>query len=270
MLLKDTVLFVTGSSRGIGRAIAIQAAREGADLIIHYCTSKLQALEVVEIIKGIGQRAVAIEADLANEKETIRLAEEAWKTFGHIEILVNNAAVSGTEVHFIDITTDEFDHTWYVNVRGPLILTQQIAKRMIQIGSGRILTITSVNAVRPSIENVHYTGTKGALEAMMKNIALELSPHGIDVNTIAPGVVETDMGAEARANPELYEDILQGIPAKRAASPEEIARLVCFLASTQSTYMTGSTILVDGGLSLMRGYSAAAPYPYDKEGIPES
>ena len=255
MLLENRIVLVTGSSRGIGRAIAIEVAKAGSDVIVHYSNSRSQAADVVKLIEDAGQKGIAICGNLADANETRALAEEAWNAFGRIDVLVNNAGISGSRKAFFDIATEDFDLTWKVNVRGPFILTQQIAKRMIQVGQGRILTVTSVDAFRPDLHNAEYAGTKGALEAIMKTIALELSPFGIDVNVIAPGAVETDMGAEARANPELYRTILRGIAMRRAAHPAEIAKLVCFLASSESSYMTGSTVLIDGGLSLMRGYT---------------
>jgi NAD(P)-dependent dehydrogenase (short-subunit alcohol dehydrogenase family) len=260
MLLQDQIVFVTGSSRGIGRAIALEAAREGADVIVHYRASSMQADEVVAAIHNIGRQAVALKADWGNPNDVCHAAQEAWDAFGRIDVLVNNAGIS-IKNHILDVSLKEFETLWHVNVRGPFLVTQEIARRMVKQNiAGRILTVTSVNGLKPGFGFSAYGGTKGALEAMMKGIALDLSPHGITVNTLAVGAVKTDMNAVVLHDPDALKMVEKGIPLGRMGSPQEIAELTCALISSHASYMTGSTIVADGGLLMMRGYSPPQPY----------
>jgi len=260
MLLENKVVLVTGASRGIGASIAIEASRNGASVVVHYGHSRIQAEEVQNRIADLGGRAILVQADLGDAEAPLRLVEESWGAFGSIDVLISNAGITGLRSHFLDIPLSDFEQTWNVNVRGAFLTTQGIAKKMVSEGKGRILVVTSVDAIRPATDRAHYAATKGALESMMKNVALELSPHGILVNTLAIGAVETDMTAATLADPDALNEVLRGIPLSRMAKPSEIAKLVCILASSQVTYMTGSTILVDGGLALMRGYGSPTNY----------
>lgn len=192
--------------------------------------------------------------------DVCRAAKEAWEAFGRIDILVNNAGIT-MKKHILDTTLEDFEQLWRINVQGPFLATREIARQMVFSGiQGRIMTVTSVNALRPGFGHSVYGGTKGALETMMKGIALDLSPHGILVNTLAVGAVETDMNAAVLNDPETLKAVENGIPLGRMATPQEIATLTCALISSQAQYMTGSTILVDGGLTMMRGYAHPQPY----------
>lgn len=264
MILKDKSILVTGASRGIGRAIALQAAREGADVIVHYHSEREEAEAVVARIIQMGNRSVSIEADLYNVEEAIGLGEKAWSMWNGIDILVNNAGVCYKK-HFLDSTIEDVDFFLNINYKGTFFLTQTIAAKMVNAGrGGSIVTMTSVNGVRPGLGLTAYGGSKAALEMLMKNIALELAPHNIRVNSLALGAIATDMNKAVRDQPELMEEVNAGIPMQRFGQPGEIASVVCSLLASDS-YLTGSTITVDGGLLLMRGYGK--PQPYQKNGI---
>jgi len=261
MLLKGRRLFVTGSSRGVGRAIALQAARDGADVVVHYSASEEKAREVIAEIERLGQRAVAVRGDWSDPDDVARASEEAWNAFGGIDVLVNNAGIS-VRKHVLDVTLDEFDRLFATNVRGAFIASQLIARRMIDAGlKGQIFTVTSVNALRAGTGLSVYSGTKAALERIMSAMAMELSLHGIRSNTLALGATDTDMNARLRDDPDQLARVKSGIPLGRLATPEEIAELVCMLVSDRARYVTGSTVVADGGLLLLKGYSPPEPHP---------
>jgi NAD(P)-dependent dehydrogenase (short-subunit alcohol dehydrogenase family) len=260
MLLKGRRVFVTGASRGIGRAVALQAAREGADVVVHYYASQKQAKEVLADIERKGARAVTVHGDWGSPPDVRRVCEEAWKAFGGLDILVNNAGIS-IKKHALDVSVEEFDSLFATNVRGAFLASQSVARNMVEAGiEGQIFTITSVQALQAGAGLSVYAGTKAALELIMKGLALELSLHGIRVNTLALGPAETDMNRGVIEDPALLDHVLGGIPLRRMATAQEIAELVCALVSERARFMTGSTVLADGGLLLLKGYGAPTPY----------
>lgn len=260
MLLKGRRVFVTGASRGIGRAIAIKAAQEGADVVVHYNVSEQKAKAVVSEIQKTGRQATAFRGDWSSPEEVCRVSEEAWNALGGLDILVNNAGIS-LKKHSLDISVRDFDTLFATNVRGAFLASQTIARKMLKEGiEGQIFTITSVQALQAGAGFSIYAGTKAALELIMKGMALELSLHGIRLNTLAVGPVETDMNRGVLEDPSMLEHVLEGIPLRRMATPEEIAELVCSLICESGRFMTGSTVLADGGLMLRKGYGAPKPY----------
>ena len=260
MFLGHKKIFVSGASRGLGRAIALAAARNGADVIVHYHASIEKAEEVVAEIEKIGRRAVVVKADWSKPDEVIKASEAAWDVFGAIDILVNNAAI-GLSKHVLDFSRDEFDLLFKTNVRGPFLASQCIGKKMVQASvKGQIFAITSVYGIRTGTGMSLYSGTKAALEIIMKGMALELSPHGIRVNTLALGATETDMIRPVLENEAYRKEVMDGTPLHRVAQPEEIADLICMLLSDSASYMTGSTVLADGGMYLTKGYGPPRPY----------
>lgn len=250
---------VTGSSRGIGKAIAINLGKEGAEVIVHYHHNKADAEEVADQIRQAGGKSYLLQADLANGEQAVRLGEEAWRLCGGIDYLVNNAGVSYKK-HFLDTTLEDIDHFTSINFKGTLLVTQTIAKKMVHAEvKGSIYTITSINGIQPGVGFSVYGATKGALETLMKGVALELAPHGIAVNTIAVGAVETDINASIWRNAEKLKLVQENIPFGRLGKAEEIASLLCDLLASGS-YLTGSTIRVDGGWLLKNGYQNPGLY----------
>lgn len=254
---------VTGASQGIGKAIAIRLAEKGCDVVIHFHENRDDAEVVAETIRQTGRNAYLLQADLQETAQAIRLAEQAWDIAGGLDILVNNAGVSYKK-HFLDITEADFEQFDNVNFRSTTFLTQSIARNMVKHSvAGSIWTITSVNGIRPGLGLTLYGATKGALETLMKGIAMELGPHNIRVNTLAIGAVQTDINRGVWENPALLQEVADGIPTGRLGQPEEIASVLVDLIASGS-YMTGSTITIDGGLLLMRGYGKPGFYEPEK------
>jgi glucose 1-dehydrogenase len=257
-LLNKNVL-VTGASRGIGKAIALQVAKEGANVAVHYHLEKDNAEEVVDAIQKMGVKACLLQADLNEISQAVQLGNSAWEQMGNIHLLVNNAGISYKK-HFLDATPEDADMFLNINYKAPLFLTQTIASKMVKSNiEGSIISITSVNGITPGLGLSVYGASKGALETLMKGAAVELSPHNIKVNTIAVGAVETYITAAVRNDPALLKEVNEGIPLGRIAQPQEIAVVVADILASGS-YLTGATITLDGGLLLMRGYGKPKPY----------
>ena len=259
MRLTTKKALVTGASRGIGRAIALRLAGEGCAVVVHYHTNETEANAVADQIREGGGTAHVLQADLADTVQAIRLGEQAWELVGGLDFLVNNAGISSKK-HFLDVTEADFDQFANVNFKSTTFLTQTVVRKMVeQRVAGSIYTLTSVNGIRPGVGLSVYGATKGALETLMKGVALELGPHGIKVNTIAVGAVETDMNRAVWENPDLLKEVSDGIPAGRLGYPDEVAAVVADLLASGS-YVTGATITIDGGLLLMRGYGKPTKY----------
>lgn len=250
---KTRKALVTGASQGIGRAIAVQLAQKGYDVVIHYHTNRADAEEVAAEVRTAGREAFLVQADLQDTLQAVVLGEKAWELAGGLDVVVNNAGVSGKSP-FLEITEEQFDHFNQVNFRSTVFLTQTLARRMVEHKvAGSIWTITSVNGLRPGVGFSLYGATKGAVETLMKGAAMELAPYGIRVNTLAIGAVETEINRAVLDNSDLLQAINSGIPMGRFGLPEEIAAVLVDMVQSGS-YMSGSTLVIDGGLLLMRGY----------------
>jgi glucose 1-dehydrogenase len=249
MRLQNRVAIVTGAGRGIGRAIALGLAREGAAVIVNYSRSAAAAEEVVSAIRASGGRAVAVQADVKELGDHDRVIAAALEHFSRLDILVNNA---GVEVHeaFLKATPETWDFTLAVNLKGPYFLSQKAAEAMIRFGGGKIINISSVHDVVPLRNRAIYSITKGGMMMMTKSLALELGEHRINVNSISPGAILTDMNRKSLSEPGHLDRVLAKIPWKRIGEIEDIAGAAIFLASAESDYVTGATIYVDGGLIL--------------------
>jgi NAD(P)-dependent dehydrogenase (short-subunit alcohol dehydrogenase family) len=250
MRLKDKVAIVTGAGRGIGRAIAMGYAREGARVVVNYSRSQRAAEDAVEEIRAAGGRAVAVQADIAEIDAHASLIERTLAEFGALDILVNNAGVEINEP-VLESTPETWEQTVSVNLKGAYFLACAVARVMARGGGGKIVNISSVHDVEPLRNRAVYSITKSGLLMLVKSLALELAEHNIHVNAISPGAILTDMNRKHLTDPARRERLLTQIPLKRIGVPQDIVGAAVFLASPESDYVTGTTIYVDGGLLLL-------------------
>ena len=242
---KDKVVLVTGSSRGIGRSIAIAFAKEDANVIINYKTSELDAEVAYDIISSYGNQCMSIKADVSNEDNVKNMIDEIMGKFGRIDILVNNAGIA-IDSEFEDKTTSNWKKTLNTNVLGPFLTSKYAGKIMIDQKYGKIINISSTNGINTLYPySADYDASKAALINLTKNLAIQFAPY-VNVNTVAPGWVDTDMNQNL---PKSYlRDEKEKILLKRFAEPEEISNVVLFLASDKARYITSEVITVSGGL----------------------
>ncbi|MEN6345193.1 MAG: glucose 1-dehydrogenase [Armatimonadia bacterium] len=239
---------VTGGSRGIGRGLALGLAAAGAEVVVLFRQAEEAAQEVVEHILGMGRRACSIQAELADVEAFPRIVETIWSDFGAIDILVNNAGMAYLEP-LTAVTVEHWDRTMNVNVRAPFFLSQQIALAMMQAGhGGRIINVSSTNGMQAEAYLAPYNASKGAVEMLTKSLAVELAPHHITVNAVAPGLIETEIGDDFQVAEGFWEYLLEHIPLGRLGRPEDCVGAVILLASEAGAYITGQTIVVDGGI----------------------
>jgi 3-oxoacyl-[acyl-carrier protein] reductase len=240
--MQGKVALVTGASRGIGSAVALAFASERGDVIVNYLRSEAQAEEVVARIVQMGQQAIAVRADVSCEDEVQKMVSQALERFGRIDILVNNAGIL-LPFRFEDPDYDGWHRMVEVNIKGVLLCSRAVAEPMRRAGSGKIINIT----VRETRGSLDYVMTKAADDVLTRGLARELAPH-IRVNAIAPGFIDT--GYISAMPPQERDALSDRIPLKRWGEPEDVARVALFLASDDANWMTGTTILVDGGEAL--------------------
>lgn len=242
---KDKVVLVTGSSRGIGRSIAIAFAKEGANVVINYKTSEIDAEVAYEIISSYGNQCMSIKADVSNENNVKSMIDMIINKFGRIDILVNNAGIA-IDSDFDDKTTSNWKKTMDTNVIGPFLTSKYVGKIMMDQKYGKIINISSTNGINTIYPySADYDASKAALINLTKNLAVQFAPY-VNVNSVAPGWVDTDMNQDL---PKSYlRDEKEKILLKRFAEPEEISNVVLFLASDKSRYITSEIITVSGGL----------------------
>ena len=245
MRLEGKVALVTGASRGIGREIALELAREGASVAVNYAGSEAKALEVVDEIKAMGRDAFAIQADVSNSESVTDMAKETIERFGKIDILVNNAGITKDNL-LMRMKESEWDDVININLKGVFLCTKAVTRQMMKQRSGRIINISSIVGVSGNPGQANYVAAKSGVIGLTKTTAKELSSRGITVNAVAPGFITTDM--TDKLNEDVKSEMLKQIPLARLGEPKDIARTVIFLASEDSAYMTGQTLHVDGGM----------------------
>ena len=255
--LNGKVALITGSDSGIGRATAIEFAKEGADVIICYHSDKEGAEETLNQVQQQNRKALVMQVDITEEQSIENLFNQGIKEFGAIDILVNNAAVNGSGIMVADMDTEVFDRTIRTNLYGTFFCCRSFIRHRRQNGGkGKIINVSSVHEEIVSAGTADYCASKGAVRNLTRALALELAEEGINVNNIAPGMILTPMNQEAMDNKEVRDEKSENIPMKRPGKPEEIGRLAVFLASSDSDYVTGSSYFMDGGLSQYMGQGA--------------
>ncbi len=253
---KDKVVIVTGASRGIGRAIAIAFAKEGARVVVNYREDASGAEKTKEIIDQMGGQAVVDQADVSLSTDVHRLVENAEKELGPIEVLVNNAGVV-VRKHFLDTTEEDFEWQFATNVKGVFLMSHAAGTRMAQRRRGNIVHVSSIDASLAEENRAVYDASKGAVSTLTKSMALDLVSYGIRVNAIAPGVVGMEID-DAERYPSFSESLDNWMPMKRQGTPAECATAVLFLASEAARYITGHILAVDGGFGVRQ------PLPFPK------
>lgn len=238
---------VTGASRGIGRGIALALAKQGADVAVNFRSNAEEAEKVVSEIKALGRDSFVVQADVSNAASVARMFGEIKSRWNKLDILVNNAGI----VHFApfeELTEEQWDAVLDTNLKGQFLCSQQAAKLMGQ--GGRIINIASIasGGVGVGFSRIsHYTASKGGVVALTENMALDLAAKGINVNAIAPGVIETDMTKALLADEKVKAGLLMRVPKGRVGKPEDIGAAAAFLASDEADYITGTVLYVDGG-----------------------
>ena len=255
--LEGKVALITGSDSGIGQATAIEFAKEGADVAVHYLHDSDGAEKTRAAVTAAGRRAMVARADVSDEDQVASLFDQAVDAFGSIDILMNNAGVDASGTPVAELATEVWDKAIRTNVYGYFFCCRRFAQlRLAAGGEGKIINVSSVHADNPNPGGSDYDCSKGAIRMLTRTLALELAEHKINVNSLAPGMVLTPFNQAAIDDPELLDKQVQSIPMKRAAQPEEIARLAVFLASSDSDYVTGASYVMDGGLMINLGQGA--------------
>ncbi|MFF4827588.1 SDR family oxidoreductase [Streptomyces sp. NPDC001312] len=261
-LLKGQKALVTGANSGIGKATAIGLGRAGADVVVNYVAGREEAEQVVEEISGFGVRAMAYEADVSQEDQVVAMIERMVQEFGTIDILVANAGLQ-RDASFTEMTTAQWQKVLDVNLTGQFLCAREATKEFLRRGvvpevsraAGKIICMSSVHQLIPWAGHVNYAASKGGVQMMMATLAQELAPRRIRVNAVAPGAIRTPINRSAWNTPDAEKDLLELIPYGRVGDPEDIAHAVVGLASDLMDYVVGTTLYVDGGMTLFPGFA---------------
>ena len=246
--LNGKVAVITGARRGMGRSHALTLAKAGVKVVVADISLE-DCQKVVEEIKKNGGEALAIKCDVSQKSEVDEMVKKAIEKFGKIDILVNNAGICQFKP-FLELTEEDWDKTLDINLKGYFLCAQATAKEMVKQKSGVIINIASVAMGQQGVgmpNIVHYCASKGGIAGMTEALAVELAPYNIRVNAISPGMIETPMISSVKQDPKMMEAMLARVPMRRVGRSEEVSNLVLFLASDDSSYMTGSTVVIDGG-----------------------
>ncbi|PQZ84529.1 MULTISPECIES: SDR family NAD(P)-dependent oxidoreductase [unclassified Brevundimonas] len=252
MLLENKVVLITGASRGIGRATAIEAARQGANVAINTFRDDAVAAEVVAEIEALGRKAIVVDADVALPESATAFVHAAVEAFGRVDAFVSNAGVCPFHA-FLDMPVETLRRTMEVNLHGAYFMTQAAANQMVRQGpdaqgrGGAIVAISSISALVGGEMQTHYTPTKAGVHSLMQSCAVALGRHGVRCNSVLPGTIATDINKDDLADPAKRQYMEGRIPLGRLGRPEDIASVVAFLASDMAGYMSGAALLVDGG-----------------------
>ena len=247
MLLKDKVVLITGGSRGIGAAVAVEMAKQGADVAINSHAGGAGAAEVIAAVEAHGRRCISYEGDVALPETATGFVQAALDAFGKVDVFVSNAGICPFHA-FLDMPAETLKRTMEVNLHGAYFMTQAAANQMVKQGhGGAIVAISSISALVGGEFQTHYTPTKAGVHSLMQSCAIALGRHGIRCNSVLPGTILTDINKDDLADPAKREYMEGRIPLGRLGQPEDIGGAVVFLASDMAAYVTGAALLVDGG-----------------------
>ncbi len=247
MKLLNKIALITGASRGIGRGIAEVFAEEGADVAVNYVASAQAAEDVAAYVRSKGRRAITVQADVPNRAQVEAMIDRVWKELGPIDILVNNAGIE-TIVPFLELTDEQWTRLVDVNLRAPWLVSQVYCRKVVaENRKGVILQIGSVQAAKVLPGRTHYAPTKLGLEALTRNMSVEMMPYGIRVNCLHPGLIETDMTSWVMKNDEIRPQVLAQISMGRAGNIREMGTAAAFFCSDESSYITGQSLHAEGG-----------------------
>lgn len=252
---------VTGANSGIGKAVAIALGKAGAKVVVNYFSGEERAHEVVKTIQENGTDAIAIHADVSKEEQVQAMFKQMLEAWGSIDVLVANAGVQ-RDANFIDMTLDQWQFVMDINLTGQFLCAREAAREFVRRGinpelscsAGKIICMSSVHEVIPWAGHVNYATSKGGVNMMMQSIAQEMAEKKIRVNSISPGAIATPINTAAWSTPEAESELLKLIPYQRVGKPEDIAKAAVWLASDESDYVTGTSMFVDGGMTLYPGF----------------
>ena len=261
--LKNQIALVTGASSGIGAGVAKALAADGATVIVNYSRSAEGAEKVVKEIKEAGGQAIAIQADVSQEDQVLRMFDQLLKEFGTLHILVNNAGIQ-VDSPFLEMTLEQWQKVLDVNLTGQFLCAREAAKEFVKRGvqpeiskaAGKIICMSSVHELIPWAGHVNYAVSKGGIMLLMKSMAQELAPYKVRINSIGPGAIKTPINHEAWETDEAAKKLLTLIPYNRIGEPKDIGVAAAWLASDESDYVHGVTLFVDGGMTLFPGFAA--------------
>ncbi|MFK3891350.1 SDR family NAD(P)-dependent oxidoreductase [Sphingomonas sp. NPDC079357] len=247
MLLEGKRVLITGGSRGIGRAAAIEAAHQGADVAINHFDDRAQAESVVATIRALGRKAIAVDGDVAEPASATAFVATAAEALGGVDVFVSNAGICPFHA-FLDMPADTLERTLRVNLHGAFYMVQAAANQMVRQGTGgAIVAVSSISALVGGEYQTHYTPTKAGLHSLMQSAAIALGRHGIRCNSVLPGTILTDINKDDLADSGKRARMAARIPLGRLGEPEDLAGPIMFLASDLARYVTGAALLVDGG-----------------------